>query len=55
VGRETFLTRVWGCPDTDPHLLEVAIGRLRRRLGPAGVALQAIAGRGYRLEPDQPS
>jgi uroporphyrinogen-III synthase len=29
VARETFLLGVvWGCPDTDPHLLEVAIGRL---------------------------
>ncbi|MDQ6617598.1 MAG: uroporphyrinogen-III synthase [Actinomycetota bacterium] len=52
VGRETFLRRVWGCAETDPHLLEVAIGRLRRRLGPAGGALQTIAGRGYRLDPD---
>jgi uroporphyrinogen-III synthase len=51
VGRGTLLGRVWGCPDADPHLLEVAVGRLRRRLGPAGSALQAIAGRGYRLDP----
>lgn len=54
VGRDTFLTRVWGCSTTDPHLLEVAVGRLRRRLGPAGGALQAVAGRGYRLAPDDP-
>lgn len=52
VGREEFLTRIWGCRATDPHLLEVAIGRLRRRLGPAGAALQAIPGRGYRLDPE---
>jgi uroporphyrinogen-III synthase len=52
VARETFLNRVWGRPDTDPHLLEVAIGRLRRRLGPAAAALQAIPGRGYRLDPE---
>ena len=52
VSRETFLTRIWGNPNTDPHLLEVAIGRLRRRLGPAAGALQAIPGRGYRLHPD---
>jgi uroporphyrinogen-III synthase len=54
VSRELFLTRVWGSPDADPHLLEVAIGRLRRRLGPAAGAIQAIAGRGYRLDPDEP-
>jgi len=52
VGRETFLTRVWGSADADPHLLEVAIGRVRRRLGPAGQALQAIPGHGYRLDPE---
>lgn len=52
VGREEFLTLIWGSPDADPHLLEVAISRLRRRLGPAGTALQAISGRGYRLEPE---
>ena len=52
VSRETFLARIWGSAAADPHLLEVAIGRLRRRLGPAGIALQAIPGRGYRLDPD---
>ncbi len=52
VSRESFLTRIWGCPSTDPHLLEAAVGRLRRRLGPAGAAIQAVAGRGYRLDPD---
>jgi len=30
----------------------VAVGRLRRRMGAAGAALQAIPGRGYRLDPD---
>jgi uroporphyrinogen-III synthase len=54
VGRDTFLTRIWGSSATDPHLLDVAVGRLRRRLGPAGTALQVIPGRGYRLDPDQP-
>jgi uroporphyrinogen-III synthase len=53
VGRETFLNRIWGSAGADPHLLEVAVGRLRRRLGPAGGALQAIPGRGYRLAPDE--
>jgi uroporphyrinogen-III synthase len=51
VGRDAFLTRIWGSPATDPHLLEVAVARLRRRLGPAGGALQALPGRGYRLAP----
>ncbi|MGH9125594.1 MAG: uroporphyrinogen-III synthase [Acidimicrobiales bacterium] len=52
VFRNTFLSRVWGSTKTDAHLLEVAVGRLRRRMGPAGAALQAIPGRGYRLDPD---
>jgi uroporphyrinogen-III synthase len=51
VGRNTLLAQVWGSADTDPHVLEVAVARLRRRLGPAGSALQAISGRGYRLDP----
>ncbi|MGH9023167.1 MAG: winged helix-turn-helix domain-containing protein, partial [Acidimicrobiia bacterium] len=47
--RPYLLTRVWGSADTDSHLLEVTIGRLRRRLGPAGSAIEAKPGRGYRL------
>lgn len=54
VSRETFLTQIWGAPTTDAHLLEVAVGRLRRRLGPVGASLQAIPGRGYRLDIDDP-
>lgn len=50
VSRECFLVKVWGSSAADPHLLEVAIGRLRRRLGPAGMTLQSVAGRGYRVE-----
>ncbi len=56
VGREVLLAGVWGCANTDPHLLEVAVSRLRRRLGPAGGGLQAVSGRGYRfcLDDQQP-
>lgn len=53
VSRETFLTQIWGAATADPHLLEVAVGRLRRRLGPVGSALQAIPSRGYRLDVDE--
>ncbi|MGH9130049.1 MAG: uroporphyrinogen-III synthase [Acidimicrobiales bacterium] len=49
VSRPALLGRVWGDPDANPHLLEVAVSRLRCRLGPAGVALQAVSGRGYRF------
>ena len=54
ISRETLLTQVWGSPNADPHRLEAAISRLRRRLGPTGAALQAISGRGYRLDPSDP-
>lgn len=52
VARTTLLQRVWGSPAADPHVLEVTVGRLRRRLGPAAVALVASPGRGYRLDLD---
>lgn len=51
ISRPKLLQQVWGSSEIDPHLLEVAIGRLRRRLGPLGPALKAVAGRGYRLDP----
>lgn len=33
-----------------PHAVEATVGRLRRRLGPAGPAIRAVRGRGYLLE-----
>ncbi len=53
VPRQKLLASVWGSADTDPHVLEVTVGRLRRRLGPCGAALQAVPGRGYRIIPGQ--
>ncbi|MDQ6838507.1 MAG: uroporphyrinogen-III synthase [Actinomycetota bacterium] len=50
IARETFLAQVWGSAGAEPHLLEVAVSRLRRRLGPAGTALHAVSGRGYRVD-----
>ena len=47
--RPALLGSVWGSEDTDPHLLEVTVARLRRRLGPAGAAVRSIPGRGYRF------
>jgi uroporphyrinogen-III synthase len=53
VSKRDLLTRVWG--DTaDDHVVEVAIGRLRRRLGPAGEGIQTVVRRGYRLTADVP-
>lgn len=49
ISRETILDRVWGSADADAHVLEVTVGRLRRRLGSASAAVQVSPGRGYRL------
>jgi uroporphyrinogen-III synthase len=52
VTKAELLRRVWrsdGVDGVDGHAVEVAVGRLRRRLGPAGAALQTVPRRGYRL------
>jgi len=49
VTRGSLLSEVWGSADTDPHVLDATIGRLRRRLGPCGAAIETTPGRGYRL------
>lgn len=49
LGKQELLRQVWGDPDGDPHLVEVAVGRLRRRLGTHGAAVTAVPRRGYRL------
>ncbi len=49
--RPTLVREVWRATGADPHAVEVAIARLRPRLGAAGAALVAVPGRGYRLEP----
>jgi uroporphyrinogen-III synthase len=49
--RPALVRQVWSSTGAEPHAVEVAIARLRPRLGPAGAALVAVPGRGYRLEP----
>jgi uroporphyrinogen-III synthase len=49
VSKATLLRTVWG-DDSDPHAVETAIARLRRRLGPAGGAIHQVRGRGYRID-----
>jgi uroporphyrinogen-III synthase len=49
VGKRSLLRGVWGDASGDEHAVEVTISRLRRRLGPAGLALQTVPRRGYRL------
>ena len=51
VSKAALLERVWGDGDGDVHAVEVAVGRLRRRLGPAGAGLRSVPRRGYRLSP----
>jgi len=49
IDRTSLLERIWGSPDVDPHLLEVVVGRLRRRLGRCSAAVEVTRSRGYRL------
>ncbi len=49
VGKSDLLRSVWGPEGVDPHAVEVAVGRLRRRLGPAAGGLETVPRRGYRL------
>ncbi|MHB8669724.1 MAG: winged helix-turn-helix domain-containing protein [Acidimicrobiales bacterium] len=49
VSRTALLRHGWGSTPVGPHALEVAVARLRRRLGPAGLGIAAVHGRGYRL------
>jgi uroporphyrinogen-III synthase len=44
-----LLAGVWPDGDADQHAVEVAIARLRRRLGPHGHLLETVFRRGYRL------
>lgn len=49
VSRRELVRRIWG-PVGDDHAVEVAIGRLRKKLGAAGPAIRTVVRRGYRLE-----
>lgn len=52
VAKAELLRRVWrsdGVDGADEHAVEVAVARLRRRLGAAGAGLQTVPRRGYRL------
>jgi uroporphyrinogen-III synthase len=44
-----LLAKVWGDNHGDPHLVEVAVARLRRRLGPHASAIASVHRRGYIL------
>lgn len=48
VSKAALLSEVWA-GESDDHVVEVTVGRLRRRLGPAGERIQTVTRRGYRL------
>ncbi len=49
VSKERLLRTVWTGTESDPHVVEVTVGRLRRRLGPAGPGVETVIRRGYRI------
>lgn len=49
VSKADLLDRVWADGTNDEHAVEVAIARLRRRLGDLGAAVIAVPRRGYAL------
>lgn len=49
VTKAALLRSVWGAADRDEHAVEVAVARLRQRLGAAGAAIETVTRRGYRL------
>ncbi|MGH9122401.1 MAG: winged helix-turn-helix domain-containing protein, partial [Acidimicrobiales bacterium] len=49
VGRQTLLRQVWRDRPAHPHVVETTVARLRAKLGPAGMAVETVVRRGYRL------
>jgi uroporphyrinogen-III synthase len=49
VTKDALLRDVWGPGATDTHTVEVAVARLRKRLGPHGTAVRSVHRRGYML------
>ncbi len=49
LSKTELLTMVWPPGEADEHAVEVAVARLRRRLGPNGHLLETVFRRGYRL------
>lgn len=49
VSKTRLLNAVWAESESDPHVVEVTMGRLRRRLGPAGPGIETVVRRGYRV------
>ena len=54
VSRSELLTLAWGGEVADEHAVEMTVARLRTALGPAGVVVQTVIKRGYRLAAPSP-
>jgi DNA-binding response OmpR family regulator len=53
LSRERILNAVWGInEDPQTNVVDVHIGRLRKKLGPCGVSLETVRGAGYRYRPE---
>lgn len=50
--KAALLKSVWGGGESDEHVVEVTVGRLRQRLGRAGAGVETVVRRGYRLAPE---
>jgi DNA-binding response OmpR family regulator len=49
IPKDELLRQVWGDDAGDTHVVEVTVGRLRRRLGAHADAITAVPKRGYAL------
>ena len=49
--KRDLLRRVWLGAESDEHLVEVTVARLRQRLGSASVGIETVVRRGYRVSP----
>ena len=49
LSKRALLDRVWGAAESDEHVVEVTIARLRQRLGSASGGIETVIRRGYRL------
>ncbi len=49
LSRPELLRRAWPGEVADEHAVEMTVARLRGALGPAGVVVQTVVKRGYRL------
>jgi DNA-binding winged helix-turn-helix (wHTH) protein len=52
VSRESLADAAWPEADSSNNNLDVAMGRLRRRLDPLGLVIRTVRSRGYLLSGD---